>query len=48
MGSRYKGVSHDNLRRHEVKVSKAFDCYSKGHAVTIQMFADLRKERNLF
>ena len=33
MGSRYKGVCHDNLRTHKVKFSKAFDCYSKGYAV---------------
>lgn len=48
MGSRYKGVCRDNLRRHKVKFSEAFDCYSKGNAVTIQVFEDLRKKRNFY
>ena len=29
----------------KVKFSEAFDCYSKGNAVTIQVFENLRKEK---
>lgn len=43
MGSSYKDVFHDILRRHKVKFSKVFDYHSKGYTVTMHVFVDLKK-----
>lgn len=43
VGSSYEGVtSHDNLRRHEVKFSRAFDSRSEEY---VQLFVDLSKRK---